>query len=397
MRARYSKKNNKKVAKDNAPQHPAGSTPQIIANQDDKPSEGMPEEFRYPAEARDSHPSGRFHFLKNGHVVTKIPWKNTGAIQGTIKTAKRFKRPANQPKAGRPLMPEYSIDIDLSSAIPKDGKSNAYVAKERQFYCYRYYVVPNGSGDVTDRCDLEKDEIVKKFIHFVSDENKSGEPCSHFGDENYQYYLVPFTESAVEQPAFVLWAASISNIGHVPNIISQTIVLVDTETQVVRIEKAMDSPSEKDPLREAFTGMVESFMESNEALDSFHFSLGSITEVQDFWDTVYGSDQLFELTLSLKSPNMLWNNEDMNEFLSDLTDALDNENTNITIKNSNGNLKISNREKEKKNTVANFISNAVQYISQGGGFWSIVRREKAASTMEKIRSEDKTRVENKTV
>lgn len=137
-------------------------------------------------------------------------------------------------------------------------------------------------------------------------------------------------------------------------------VIFDTTRQIVLIELKTSVFSSlnqsKDKLKVCFQQTFSLF--------GFEVLFEEITDSSTFWNFVSDSYGVYDLTLTLNSPNLFGGFSNTNEMLKTIKETYNNSQT--TIKLSSKNPSITNLTQE--NTLLN---DAIDYASAGGGEWSL--------------------------
>lgn len=140
----------------------------------------------------------------------------------------------------------------------------------------------------------------------------------------------------------------------------ETFVLIaDTKHQIILIEKSHFSPQFTETLVNELTVLFRSQMRSF----GYGVNIYPLTSKNKFWNHVKAAEQIYEITLEMNAPNMpFFGNRDIREVLKKIKKVTNNEVTNISIKNKEGQLIIS-RESLRK---------YIDYIIEVGGKYQLV-------------------------
>ncbi len=80
------------------------------------------------------------------------------------------------------------------------------------------------------------------------------------------------------------------------------------------------------------------------------------------------AEKLYEIKLNLKSPNLFGNSFATNELLASVKKDFNNDELDLNLKNSNGNLKANRSE----------LEDPIKYTGAGGGHWQLTIKRKGS-------------------
>jgi len=155
-------------------------------------------------------------------------------------------------------------------------------------------------------------------------------------------------------------------------------VLVDTEKQIICLESKTTVFQKIESCRNIFKGFVITYIHD---LD-YTFSMDEITFISTFWEIIASCDKIYELKLNLKSPNLFGGIYDTNQFLKNLKESFNNDETDVKLKSNSGNLKVTHEE----------LEDPLKYAGGGGGHWelSVIKRGRTKKTTIKSNKSVKT-------
>ena len=137
-------------------------------------------------------------------------------------------------------------------------------------------------------------------------------------------------------------------------------VIFDTTRQIALIElKTSVFPS----LNQAKEKLKACFQETF-TLSGFEVLFEEITDSSTFWNFVSDADGVYDLTLTLNSPNLFGGFSDTNEMLKAVKKTYNNNQTTIRLSSKTPTL----RNLTQQNTLLN---DAIDYAAAGGGEWAL--------------------------
>lgn len=137
-------------------------------------------------------------------------------------------------------------------------------------------------------------------------------------------------------------------------------VIFDTARQIVLIEL---KPSVFSSLNQAKEKLKVCFQKTF-TLFGFEVLFEEITDSSTFWNFVADSDGVYELTLTLNSPNLFGGFINTNEIRKEIKETYNNSQTTIKLSSKNPTI----TSLTQQNTLLN---DAIDYASAGGGEWSL--------------------------
>lgn len=144
-------------------------------------------------------------------------------------------------------------------------------------------------------------------------------------------------------------------------------VIFDTTRQIVLIELKTSVFSSLNQAKEK----LKVCFQQTFALYGFEVLFEEITDSSTFWNYISDSYGVYDLTLTLNSPNLFGGFSNTNEMLKTIKNTYNNSQT--TIKLSSKNPTITNLTQQNA-----LLNDAIEYASAGGGEWSLTVAAKDA-------------------
>lgn len=240
-------------------------------------------------------------------------------------------------------------------------------SKSSLFYAYRYFIVHTGQQSF-----LSYKSENRKMIHEMTEaciENKKIAVKIHerrhlliyIRSYNNNIHLFKFckditiTKYELNEQASDIVETKESNLPFI-------YLIIDLSKQRVLLEKKTTVFHDMVKTKNTFRQFVETYFHDI----NYTFSIDEISDTRTFWQNVSSADEIYELSLYLRSPNFFGGIFETNEFLKEVNKALNNEETDVKFKNTNGNLNISHES----------MDDPLKYASAGGGSWSLKIKRK---------------------
>ena len=134
---------------------------------------------------------------------------------------------------------------------------------------------------------------------------------------------------------------------------------VDSKEQIFLIEKNTSIFRDVDESVNKLKKIIESIIKD----EGYILKVEPITFKNNFWKCIDESQGIGEIEFKLNSPNLFGASFKTNKFLEMLKALYNNDTFSFKLSNQNENLKIDRKD----------IEDTVNYISEGGGSWSIKR------------------------
>lgn len=134
-------------------------------------------------------------------------------------------------------------------------------------------------------------------------------------------------------------------------------VIVDTIHQIILIERNQTIFRNVESAKK----VIEDFLKIS--MKTFEYSVNIYPLVSDkvFWSYVDTADEIFELSLTLNAPNLGEGDKETRDILKVIKEATNNETLDISIKNTDGKLKV----------VREFLGTWIEYILEIGGKYKL--------------------------
>ena len=248
------------------------------------------------------------------------------------------------------------------------------------FYAYRYFVVKNSQMSLFQNEDLSPiiDMIKKcKKEKQISVEVEGREDlllyAHNYNEHTYLFKFCrnfPITKYVHDEEKAEIVESREPNYPFV-------YVIIDTQKQIVLLENKTTIYPTINSCKNAFKAFVITFIHNL----NYSFSMDEITNLSTFWETIKNADKIYELKLNLKSPNLFGSALTTNELLKTLKTDYNNDELDMSLKNADGNLSITQEK----------LGDAIDYAGGGGGHWQISLIRKGQTTKTKVYSNKSVR------
>jgi len=245
-----------------------------------------------------------------------------------------------------------------------------------QFYAFRYFLVANDQVSIYHNMIKDKREIIENIFKDLEKQNKISKIL---GDRRFilclsykiskDIYVCKFAK----EKHFTKFEESEYDIKDIDDCDYPFVFLiVDVRNQIILIQHKSNVFRH---ISTAKNKLQEWIMFNTEMYD-YNFKLDEITHEHIFWDYVKSAENIFEVNLKMKSPNLFDGWIDANEVLAILRGIFNNTETNIKLSNEKGKLKI-----EKKS-----LDSIIKYITDCGGEWRL--KAKLNGVIRSLRSKE---------
>ena len=242
---------------------------------------------------------------------------------------------------------------------------------EHSFGAYRYFIVPSEQISFFDSVEEKRKHAAEEFFSGLESEKKRSWEIK--GKKHLLVFNRKITDAInvckfsmeTRKTMFKEGEIDIENINEIdyPFIY----VIIDTERQIVLIELKTSVfsslNSAKDKLKKCFEQGFE--------LHGFEVLFEEITDSSTFWTFVENSIGVYEIALTLNSPNLFGGYNSTSDMLKDISDTYSNNQTTIKIANRKAHLTNINKRNKQ-------LNDAVEYTSGGGGEWAVTVATKKA-------------------
>ena len=255
-------------------------------------------------------------------------------------------------------------------------------SKNISFYCYRYFVVHSGQQDLFSDEESRKRVISNLISNCIKaknisvDMNNSTYMLLHMKKIADGVNLFKFSrDSLITTYQFDEQRADIIEVkgANYPFIY----VIIDSARQIVLLEYKSTVFQKVSQAKNAFQLFLVNYVHDI----NYTITLQEISNSMTFWDAVSEASKIFEITLSLKSPNFLGSKYTTNELLKEVKSAINNDETEIKFKNNQGNLNV-NKE---------HLEDPLKYAGNGGGSWKIRYIRKGTATKRTLSSQSEVK------
>lgn len=255
---------------------------------------------------------------------------------------------------------------------------NNYSTKS-EYVVTRYSLIPNVQISIQQYLDNEtKEEVLLKWLKSFETKNcqsnggKFSFYCTKISENRYVLKFAKKTEKKINQ------ATSDDIILKLVDDYPYSVILIDTETQIMLIQKNTKVCQDVKLLKNTIAKCITSFLKKK----GIAMYIELLTKKNDFWKYVNENNKNIQsVEFTLISPNFLKSAKTAKEFVKSLKDEYNNDSVTIRLVNEEGNLAISEKQ--------NFISDAVKYSSSGCGKWKI-----RSKNLKPLKSEDVTITQN---
>lgn len=246
-----------------------------------------------------------------------------------------------------------------------------------KFYAYRYFIVPTDQQMTMDQLIIsDKEELLVRFFEVLKEKNKIE---GSYWNKNYILYLTKELASGL----FLCKFAKQKNItiyepGNVDIEDSDEksypyiYIIIDLNRQIFLIQEKQSIFPSRATSRNSFQEIINNFIENYDYI----IAVDEITYEQDFWKQLQMHDSIYELELTMKSPNLFGSLVEAEELLKEINNTYNNTETTIKVKNDKGKLRL----------VRDKIQSFIKYISSGGGKWSLGVSSDHSSKIVRIKS-----------
>lgn len=241
---------------------------------------------------------------------------------------------------------------------------------EYSFGAYRYFIVPNDQISLFDAIEEKRKKAVQNFFSALVEEKKRSweiKGRKHLLVFNRQVSSSVFICKFSMETKKTIFIESESDIENIDEIDYPFIyVIIVTSHQIVLFELKPSVFSSlnvsKDKLKICFEKIF--------SLYGFEVLFEEITDSNTFWTFVNDSRGIFEISMTLNSPNLFGGFNNTNEMLKEVQETYNNSQTTIKLTSKKPilhNIKPDNKP----------LSDAVEYVSGGGGEWILTVASKS--------------------
>jgi hypothetical protein len=235
------------------------------------------------------------------------------------------------------------------------------VNDELKFYAYRYFIIPSEVSSIFQMLVHDKDVLINDIFFNLEKSIKMSKIINNrklilcfnrkIGDS---IYILKFAK----EKRYTRYEEGDNDIEDTKDSDYPFIyVIVDIKRHVILIQQKSSVYSN---VTTAINKLREWLITGNEMYD-YQLKIDEITHEHIFWEYVDKSDELYEIFLRMKSPNIFDGFLEANTILKKIREILNNTETNIKFMNEKGKLQV-NR---------NVFDTFIKYITGGGGEWKL--------------------------
>lgn len=227
------------------------------------------------------------------------------------------------------------------------------------FYSYRYLVTPISQASLFPS-EKTKEELTIDIFESIITNTKT---VWNKGDKRYllygiqktnDLYIIKFakesTEKIFEEGDKDIEVKKIKEAKYV-------MVIVDTTLQIILIERNQSVFTEVTTVKE----LLADFLRQNMKSFDYVVNIYPLVSSKKFWSYVENADKIFELSLVLNAPNMLFGNKDTRDVLKSIKESTNSEIVEIGFKNKEGTLKL----------IKDSIGDMIDYVREVGGKYKL--------------------------
>lgn len=235
---------------------------------------------------------------------------------------------------------------------------------DKSFIAYRYFLEPTSQISFFDDTNEMREMAIESFFSGLSENKKRNWEIGEIK------YLLYYTRNISNNIFLCKFSRETNTTIHheLEDDIKESVekdypfvyLIVDRRRQIVLMElnTAVFASAEygKDKLSRCFN---EGFK-----LTGFTVMFEAISDITTFWNYVESATAIYEVSLTLNSPNLFGAFLKVNELLKAIRQDYQNTKTGIILSNEKGELSNINEENGK-------LADAIQYIAGGGGSWEV--------------------------
>lgn len=230
-----------------------------------------------------------------------------------------------------------------------------------KYYAYRYFLIEQEQVSLFD--NLKRQEVMKKVIKELQDRHlwiEDKKNVLYYIKELYSdTYLLKLGKQKNTTKYFPD-KKDICEIEEKDNYPYVNIIFnIDSKEQIFLIEKNTGIFREIEQSIRKLQRIIESITKN----EGYTLKIQPITFNNNFWKCINESEGISEVEMKLNSPNLFGASFETNRFLEMLKSMYNNDTFSFKLSNQDKNLTV-NRDD---------IGDTVDYISEGGGSWSIKR------------------------
>lgn len=224
------------------------------------------------------------------------------------------------------------------------------------FFAYRYLIAPISNQLSILQFEKKKEELMYDIFDLVHNNHKT----SWFrGQKKYLLYgfqkdinFFIFKFARLIKENIYLEGESDIEIHDIKEA-KFVYVMIDTEHQIILIQRNLTIFRNIENAKM----VIEEFLKDSMKKNDYSVNVYPLPSDKVFWSYVETADEIFELSLTLNAPNLGDGDRETRDILKAIKQATNNETLDISIKNTDGKLKI----------VRTFLGSWIDYILEIGG------------------------------
>jgi hypothetical protein len=246
-----------------------------------------------------------------------------------------------------------------------------------KFFAYRFFVLPIEQQITLQQLSISsKEELIVRFFNLLRVEKKI---AYTYKNKHHILYLTKeladgiFLCKLAKQKKITLYEPGSFDIEDSPeNTYPYIYIVADIHSQILFIQSNKSVFSNRETAINSFCRLI------NEHIEEYDYivTADEITYEQNFWEELDKHNAIYELELTMKSPNLFGGLVEAEALLKEVNKIYNNTETTIKVKNDKGKLKI----------IKDKINSFIKYIAAGGGKWVLGVPGKGRKKIEKIES-----------
>ncbi|MBV4420301.1 hypothetical protein KM800_13400 [Clostridium tyrobutyricum] len=229
--------------------------------------------------------------------------------------------------------------------------------KNSTYGCYRYFLVPFDQISMSQMLVHDRKALFESIINNndtqIEDTNDNIKYKLYIIENIGNLYFFKFSKQT--------YTTTYKDTGNdiKENIIKNNPfvhIIINTELQIILIQKKTTVFKNYSLTINAFKKYINLFLLSH----GYEITVDQLSDPKHFWQIIDTAENVYQVDLNLKSPNMFEGITNAEEFAKTLKEVSNSTENNINLKNDQGNLRL------KKH----FFKSFIEYIACGGGKWS---------------------------
>lgn len=247
--------------------------------------------------------------------------------------------------------------------------------KPIKLYAFRYFIIPFDQVSIDQLQFTDKNDIMRGIFSNLIEKKKLE------NTHRNKRYILYYSESLAKELILCKFAREkiITKYEEGEMDLEQVqdhdfpyiYIVVDLNRQIILLEYRSNFAT-IDDAKNVLCSWLNKLVEKYD----FTLSLEEITYEKDFWKTVEDSDELYNLEMKMKSPNLFGGRIEAEELLKELNASYNNTESTIKLTNDKGRLRITSEK----------LQSYIKYIANGGGEWLLTLKSSGERRRKKIRS-----------